>query len=200
MLNRHMKPYTYLIGWTNLNLFYYGVRFGKYCEPNDLFKTYFTSSKRVKAITLECGSPDIIEIRRTFNSKQKAYAWEQTVLRRMNVLHDSRFLNASIGGTYLAGQPGKPKTYYVAKPMDDPINRAKMAQTRIERGLGYKSAKYLQPQFGDKNPMRNPEVVAKYKQRITGRKRQYKPDGSWFWSYPEKMQSVEEQSTDCETL
>jgi len=41
-------PYTYLIGWTSTNKYYYGVRFAKNCNPSELFITYFTSSKHVK--------------------------------------------------------------------------------------------------------------------------------------------------------
>ena len=40
--------YTYLIGWTKYNIQYYGVRYAKGCHPDDLWKTYFTSSKYVK--------------------------------------------------------------------------------------------------------------------------------------------------------
>ena len=36
-------PYTYLIGWSNLNKFYYGVRYGKGCHPSDLWVKYFGS-------------------------------------------------------------------------------------------------------------------------------------------------------------
>ena len=41
-------PYTYIIGWSSLNKWYYGVRYAKNCKPEDLWKTYFTSSKHVK--------------------------------------------------------------------------------------------------------------------------------------------------------
>jgi len=38
-------PYTYLIGWSNLNTWYYGRRTSKNCHPSDLWQKYFTSSK-----------------------------------------------------------------------------------------------------------------------------------------------------------
>lgn len=53
-------PYTYLIGWSNQNKWYYGVRTAKNCHPGDLWTTYFTSSKYVKQFITQYGEPDII--------------------------------------------------------------------------------------------------------------------------------------------
>lgn len=58
--------YTYLIGWTEHNKWYYGVRFAKNCHPNELWKTYFTSSKHVISFRNTFGEPDIINVRKTF--------------------------------------------------------------------------------------------------------------------------------------
>lgn len=86
-------PYTYLIGWSNYNKYYYGVRFAKNCNPNDLWKTYFTSSDKVKKSRLEFGEPDIIEVRKTFIDTKSARLWESKVLRKMNAVSDQRWLN-----------------------------------------------------------------------------------------------------------
>ena len=86
-------PYTYLIGWSKLNIWYYGVRYSKNCDPNDLWKTYFTSSKSVKKFTLENGNPDIIQIRKTFKDKNSAIIWESRVLTKLNVIHKEEWLN-----------------------------------------------------------------------------------------------------------
>lgn len=87
------QPYTYLIGWTNHNKWYYGVRYAANANPNDLWKTYFTSSKYVKKFIGEYDNPDIIQIRKIFQSKQSAILWEQKVLQRLNVRHDDKWLN-----------------------------------------------------------------------------------------------------------
>ena len=76
-----------------MNAFYYGVRFAANAEPADLWVTYFTSSKYVNDFTNENGPPDIIEIRRTFNSADDARKWESKALRRLNAVKDNRFLN-----------------------------------------------------------------------------------------------------------
>lgn len=86
-------PYTYLIGWSKLNKFYYGVQYGTKANPNNLWRTYFTSSKEVKNFTNLNGNPDIIEIRKIFPDSKSAILWEQKVLRRLGVSFDDKFLN-----------------------------------------------------------------------------------------------------------
>lgn len=87
------QPYTYLIGWSDLNTWYYGVRYSKYAKPSDLWVTYFTSSKYVKLFRKKHGEPNVIQIRKIFDDKHKAILWEQKVLKRIDVQHDKRFLN-----------------------------------------------------------------------------------------------------------
>jgi len=87
------KPYTYLIGWTNHNKWYYGVRYAKNCNPADLWTKYFTSSKKVKAFRKMYGEPNIIQIRKTFKDSKSAKLWEDKVLRRMEVHIKDEWLN-----------------------------------------------------------------------------------------------------------
>ena len=87
------QPYTYLIGWSNHNKWYYGVRYAKNCNPQDLWNTYFTSSKHVKKFREECGEPDIIQIRKIFVTKDSAILWEEKVLQKMNVRNNDKWLN-----------------------------------------------------------------------------------------------------------
>lgn len=95
-----MKGYTYLVGWSKHSLFYYGVRFAEGCSPDDLWKTYFTSSERVTALREQLGEPDIREIRKEFGSKSQAMKWEEKVLRRMKVVGRDDFLNQSLVGPF----------------------------------------------------------------------------------------------------
>jgi NUMOD3 motif len=88
-----MKPYTYLIGWTKQNMWYYGVQFGKNAHPNNLWNTYFTSSNKVKSFRKLYGEPDIIEIRKTFYDADKAREWETTVIRRCKLVESDQWLN-----------------------------------------------------------------------------------------------------------
>lgn len=93
-----IKAYTYLIGWSKLNLWYYGVRYKKGCAVDDLFVSYFTSSKVVHSLMFIHGLPDVKQIRKTFLSIKQALLWEQKVLRRIKVLKNEKWLNQNISG------------------------------------------------------------------------------------------------------
>jgi hypothetical protein len=92
------KNYTYLIGWSKLNKYYYGVRYSKNCHPTDFWVKYFTSSKLVKHFIKIHGEPDIREIRKTFSDPEQAVSWESRVLKRMNVPINTNFLNGHCAG------------------------------------------------------------------------------------------------------
>lgn len=95
-MNTHV-PYTYLIGWKNHNMWYYGVRYAKVCNPKDFWLSYFTSSRYVKEFREKNGEPDVIQIRKIFSNRDSAQKWETKVLQKMNVINDNRFLNKAIG-------------------------------------------------------------------------------------------------------
>ncbi len=100
-------PYTYLLGWSTPKIYYYGVRYSKKskclylsgCHPDDLWNTYFTSSEYVKNTYLLYGNPDIIQIRKTFNTAKEALNWEKKVLTRMKLHQRPDFLNKCAGGS-----------------------------------------------------------------------------------------------------
>lgn len=87
------KPYTYLIGWSILNKWYYGVRYAKGCRPDDLWRTYFTSSEIVKNFQRKYGHPDVIQVRKVFDNPKSAKKWEHKVMVRFDMAGDKRFLN-----------------------------------------------------------------------------------------------------------
>lgn len=85
--------YTYLIGWSKLNKWYYGCRISFKAHPSELWKGYFTSSKYVKQFREFYGEPDIIQIRKTFENKNKCRSWESKVLKRMKVMQKDMWIN-----------------------------------------------------------------------------------------------------------
>jgi hypothetical protein len=91
------QPYTYLIGWSAIDRWYYGVRYAKNCHPEDFWKVYFTSSSYVAQMRELLGDPDIIQIRKTFTTADAACLWEHNVLTRMNVIESKRWLNQIVG-------------------------------------------------------------------------------------------------------
>ena len=91
-------PYTYLIGWSKLDKWYYGVQYGKGVHPNNLWVTYFTSSELIEDFRKTHGEPDIIKVIRIFDCPIKASDWEVKVLRRLGVPRNLKFLNGHCGG------------------------------------------------------------------------------------------------------
>lgn len=89
-------PYTYLIGWPELDRWYYGVRYAQNCDPSDFWISYFTSSDVVKKFRAEHGDPPIREIRKKFtgiNRITKSREWETRVLKKLKVLLKETWLN-----------------------------------------------------------------------------------------------------------
>lgn len=87
------QPYTYLIGWTKQQKYYYGVRYAKNCSPDDFWVKYFTSSPSVSAMRLLYGDPDIKQIRKIFSARDQARQWETRVLKKMKVVVREDFFN-----------------------------------------------------------------------------------------------------------
>ena len=90
-------PYTYLVGWSEQNVWYYGVRTAKNCNPSDFWVSYFTSSKFVKQFRANYGEPDVLQIRKTFSNSDKALLWEEKVIRKI-ALKSENWLNANCAG------------------------------------------------------------------------------------------------------
>ena len=91
-------PYCYHICWQQLGKHYYGVQYNKNANPEDLWVKYFTQQKVVKKYRIKYGDPDIIEVRKTFDSIEKACKWEQKVLKRLNVETNQNWLNKQKSG------------------------------------------------------------------------------------------------------
>ena len=104
-----MKPYTYLIKWSKLGKSYYGVKYGKNANPDTFWRNYFTSSKIVKRYRNKYGDPDIIQIRRTFDTPEQALIWERKVLKRAKLTVNDKFLNLGDMGGSLMNEATKAK-------------------------------------------------------------------------------------------
>ncbi len=92
-----MNAYTYLVGWTEHGKFYYGAQWNKKASPDDLWKTYFTSSNRVKKFRAKHGEPDVIQIRKTFADDGAACRdWEERVLMRLKKNTWGKWLNTRV--------------------------------------------------------------------------------------------------------
>lgn len=89
--------YTYLVGWSELDTWYYGRRTAKNCSPDELWVTYFTSSRHVKEFREINGEPDIVDVRKVFTSVNECVEWEHRFLRKVNAARNNKFLNKTNG-------------------------------------------------------------------------------------------------------
>lgn len=90
-------PYTYKLIFKPTGQYYYGVRYAKGCNPNDLWDKYFTSSKHIHKLIKEYGlNSFIIKITKTFNNKIDAINHEHSVLTRTKANRNGKFINKTI--------------------------------------------------------------------------------------------------------
>lgn len=145
-MNIQHQPYTYLIGWTAHQKYYYGVRYAKNCSPDDFWMKYFTSSPSVSAMRLLYGDPDIRQIRKIFSTREQARLWETRVLRRMKAVIREDFLNKNdapappINNRFMtldtkekigSSNRGKPKS----EEHKQKIREARAKQTNTRKGI-----------------------------------------------------------------
>jgi hypothetical protein len=150
-----MKPYTYLIRWTKLNISYYGVRYAQDCNPSDLWNPYKTSSKYVAEFIAKHGEPDVVQVRKTFIEAPVAQDWEHRVLKRLKAVSSDKWINRtdnkSIAPLYGENHPHKKgelsHMYGVKRP---------------------EIAKRQKENWTNNNPMNDPLVVAKKVAKTSG--------------------------------
>lgn len=150
-----MKPYTYLIGWTKLNKWYYGARYSKSCDPSDLWKTYFTSSEFVRKMREEFGEPDVVTVRKIFKTREKARKCETLIIKRIfkMKLFDV-WLNRAFGGQRFG--PHSKET------------RAKMSAS--QKGKIYSEETKRKISESKKNKPVSEEMKIRISQKMKGRK------------------------------
>jgi hypothetical protein len=166
-------PFTYLIGWPEHDLFYYGVKYSKGCKPSDLWTKYFTSSKYVAEIRVRLGEPSIIEVRKVFEDEKTARAWETRVLTRIDAQHHPKFLNK----TNLPAFPSEKTPEQIAKialantgKTHSPETRAKLSAAKTGIKTGPKSEETRRRMSIGMTGVKKPEGFgAAVSARLTGR-------------------------------
>lgn len=166
------QPYTYLIGWSSLNKWYYGVRYAKNCNPKDLWVTYFTSSLEVKKFRELYGEPDIVKVRKIFNNPKDAKIWEDRVLIKVSKYSDM-WLNRRFGSF-----PGFIPNEQSIKNMSDALRGKKRSIESIEKQKKTLKDKNLPIDWGrvsmlkllNTGKVKSAETKLKISTSLTGRK------------------------------
>jgi len=154
-------PYTYLIKFTNPETnqisFYYGSKVAKDSDPEQLWKSYFTSSKIISDLIQKFGKDCFeYEVRKIFDSDDvnenvsKAKRLEHRVLKRFNVRQNKEWLNESTNtfGTYYARYKTEEHKKKLGKKGDEnvakrPEVREKISQSKIGKNLSEETKKKM---------------------------------------------------------
>lgn len=176
-----MKPYTYLIKHRPSGKVYYGFRCANRVEPHeDLWKHYFTSSPKIQQLIEETGAASFdTEIRRVFETKEQAVAWETRVLTRCKVLHDDRWINQNVAGYIVPTEESRKKIsdYHKDKPKTD---EHKQNLSISQKGKPKVNSKNQTPEYralmstlksGKNNPRYGKEVSEETRRKISEAKK-----------------------------
>lgn len=194
-------PYTYLIGWRELNKWYYGVKFAKNCNPDQFWVSYHTSSPDVKVLREQFGEPDVVEVRRVFETRKNtdtsddARLWEHKVLRRIQAVKKKEWINKGNGGVEFntEGQinstcfkPGVEHPFY-GKPAWNKGNLSFMPEKEKRR----RSEKYK----GTGNPNYGRKYSEEVKEKIRINRKTINPNGRHTSAHSEKSKLLISQKT-----
>jgi len=187
-------PYTYLIGWSKIKKYYYGVRYANNCNPTDLWIKYFTSSSYVSEIRKLYGEPDIIQVRKTFATKEEAINWEVKVLKRMKVVLRKDFLNendvaAPPINNRIMSSTTKEKISYSnkGKPKSDEHKR-KIKEARAKQDMSWrKNLKHSQITIDKIKKARAKQIITEE----TKQKMSLAQFGERHWAFNKKQKIIE---------
>ncbi len=174
-----MKPYTYLIKHRPTGKVYYGFRAANKVDPQqDLWKHYFTSSPGVQKLIEETGADSFdVEVRKVFETKEQAVAWETRVLRRCRVLDDDKWINQNIAGYVIptAESNKKISDYWKGKPKSkDQIEKIRSGNIGKNKGriqTEEHRRKNSEANKGENNPRYGVEVSNETRRKISEAKK-----------------------------
>lgn len=128
------QPYTYMIGWSHVGVYYIGVRFAKNCSPAELWKSYFTSSIYVTAARYVHGEPDI-RVTVCASSREDAVIQEDVIQFYLNAVASPRYLNRCRGGhTFQPSLEGRKRS---AEHSRSPKRRTEQAERSRGRHIAW---------------------------------------------------------------
>jgi len=152
-------PFTYLIYSKRTNQYYYGVRYCNGCHPNQLWTTYFTSSKVIKSLIKMYGTDEfIVSIRKTFANAETAINWESRFLNRVKAATSNKWLNLHNGDGNFRNKGG----YKLSKETKEKMSKPKSEQTKEKMSkakTGSKNKVLGKQRIGSGNPRAIPITI-----------------------------------------
>jgi len=161
-----MQPYTYHLYHKPTGKHYYGVRTAKDCHPDELWVTYFSSSKIVNFMIEEYGIDSFdYKIRKIFETAEEALEWEMKFLFRIDAATKDNWLNRHNGG----------KNFCTAgtTPWNKGVSHSEEARKKISE----KRKEYV----GEKHPMYGRTHSEESKQKMSiNRKKKFGKDNHFY--------------------
>lgn len=153
--------YTYLIGWREQDIWYYGYRSANKKPPkDDLWIDYFTTSEYVKLHIEEHGQPDVIRIHKLFNSTAEAREYEKKFIDRVNAVRSPRWLNKHNSGVkFYADEEAIRKRTETIKAFNQTPEGKEMIRKRSEKTSVSRKKWYQKPE--------NQEQISEINERRT---------------------------------
>lgn len=158
--------YTYYIFNTITNQHYYGARWADGCHPNDLWSTYFTSSKKVKELIERYGVESfIVQIRKTFTDETSCREWERRVLTRLKIKSRPEWINEGICAAppRPLGYKHSPETLAKMKKPKGPWSEERKLAKSLDEKNKIANGKKMPSTKGYKH---SPETITKMKKRV----------------------------------
>lgn len=158
--------FTYHLYHPQTQKHYYGARWKPGCSPTDLWNIYFTSSKKVHQLIEQYGKDSfVVEIRKTFATKEQCISWEQRVLKRLKVKKNDNWLNIAIGKPTMLGKTHSEETKAkMRKPKIVKWSKDRKIAKKTEMQEKIQSGEYVMPSFtGQKHSQ---ETIEKMKTRV----------------------------------
>ena len=162
----NIYAYTYLIGWSNLDLWYYGVRYAQTNRKRDydLWTDYFTHSKPVKHMRAFIGEPDVIHYDKIFDSIDEARKYESKALTEHNAKESIHWLNKH-DKLSPPSMIGNENGMYGREHSKESINKIKESKKNIS---SFTIEKYKKANKGKNNPNYGKAAPNRKKVKIKG--------------------------------
>lgn len=194
-------PYSYYLYHIPTKSHYYGIRHAKDCNPDELWVTYFSSSKIVHRLIKEYG-PDsfVFSVRKIFSDSKTALLWEHKVLTRLDAATRTDWINRHNGGTkFRSPLTHSTKTRKLlsrkltGRKLTDEHKQKMRESALVDRERRCNAGWKMSPQSranisnGIKrvaSKIYTPERNAKMAESKRGMKRKYLPDGSFIMVKP----------------